>query len=167
MNIENLDKYVDNYQQFLKLNSDIEMKMLWHSGYWDGPLSGLCLLKDKRDIEPNNQKYWFSYAEAWIDNNSYPEDDDDFEPPWWRRFIIIKPTNNQLADVEARHAKFQRMVGTHCDYNDEGKRSNFHYNDTVTKESLKQYYKESKSEITPSVMINDDQIIGWIELKLR
>jgi len=164
MKIENIYKYKDNYQQYLHLGPDVKMKMLWHHGYWDGPLTGLCLLNDSRETEPNNQKYWFECVELWMDNNSYPEDDDDFVAPWWRRFLVIKPTDDQLLDIEARHAKFQRMVGTHCDYNDEGVRGYFSYGETTTKEYVAQYYKEAPYDTRVVCDLNDDQIIGWIEL---
>lgn len=147
-----LDKYADNYQKFPQLK---EMRKLWHSGYWDGPLSGMCLI--------DGQKCWFECIDEWGNHNSYPEDDEEFEQPWYRRFLIWKLTDQQQTEIEKRHAKFQRMVGTHCDYDDEGHRGHFHYNDTVTPESFKQYYEEAKLEEKIDITPNDDQIIGWYE----
>lgn len=147
-----ISKYKDNYQNFQKLP---EMRKLCHFGYWDGPLSGLCLI--------NGERYWFECIEEWLDNNSYPEDDDDFEAPWYRRYLIWKLTDAQQADIDARHAKFQRMVGTHTDYDENGHRSNFHYNETITPETLKQFYEESKLEKRLDITPTDDQILGWYE----
>ncbi len=151
--MKRLEKYKGSYQKFPQLPT---MKKLCHFGYWDGPLSGLCLI--------DGQKYWYECIEEWLDNNSYPEDDDDFESPWYRRFLIWKLTDEQLAAIETRHAKFQRMVGMHTDYNEEGKRPNFHYNETITPETVAQFYAESKNE-TPINLdpISDEMILGWYE----
>jgi hypothetical protein len=151
----NLDAFKNNYQQFPQLP---EMKKLCHFNYWDGPLSGLCLI--------NGNKYWYECVEEWLDNNRYPDDDDDFEPPWYRRYLIWKLTDEQLAAIEARHAKFQRMVGTHTDYSEDGKeRGRFHYNETVTPETFKQFYEEAKLEKPIDITPNASQIIGWWEWK--
>jgi hypothetical protein len=148
-----LEKYKNSYQKFPQLP---EMKKLWHRAYWDGPLSGLCLV--------DNQKYWFECIEEWLDNNSYPENDDyDFEPPWYRRFVIWKLTDKQLTVIEAQHAKFQRMVGTHTDYDENGNRGYFHYNETITPETFRQYYDEAKLETQLDITPSDAQIIGWYE----
>lgn len=147
-----LSKFKENYQKLPQLPT---MRKLWHSNYWDGPLSGMCLIE--------GQKYWFECVEEWLDNNSYPEDDDDFETPWYRRFLIWKLTDEQQATIEARHAKFQRMVGTHCDYDENGHRGNFHYNDTITPETFKQFYEESKLESRMDITPTEDRILGWYE----
>jgi hypothetical protein len=151
-----LDKYKEKYHKFPQLQ---EMRKLWHSGYWDGPISGMCLI--------DGQKCWFDLIEEWSDNNHYPSETDgvdaDWEQPWYRRYLVWKLTDEQQAEIERRHAKFQRMVGTHCDYDDSGSRGHFHYNDTVTPETFKQYYEESKLEQPMDLTPNDDQIIGWYE----
>lgn len=152
-----LDNYINNYQRFPKLP---EMRMLYHLGYWDGPLSGICLI--------DGQKYWFECIEEWRDNNKWPDENDpayeDFEPPWYRRYLIWKLTDDNLAEIEARHQKWQRMVGMHCDYDENGARKFFHYTETITPETVRQYYEDAaklpKLDLTP----NEDQIIGWHEL---
>lgn len=147
-----LDKYKDNYQRFPKLPA---MRKLCHFGYWDGPLSGLCLI--------DGQRYWYECIEEWLDNNNYPEDDDDFQAPWYRRFLIWKLTDEQQKYIDERHAKFQRMVGMHTDYDENGQRGYFHYNDTVTPETFKQFYEESKLEKPLDITPTDEQILGWYE----
>lgn len=152
-----LKKYKDSYQLLPQLP---KMKKLWHAGYWDGPLSGVC--------EIDGQKCWYEAVAEWIDDNSYPSEDDpayeEFEPPWYRRYLIHKLTDAQFKEIEAWHDKFRRMVGTHCDYDDQGIRSNFHYNETITPETFKQYYEESKTQKVIDVgPVSDDQILGWYE----
>src|SRR5580698_1129869 len=104
---ETLEKYKNIYQTLPRLPN---MKKLWHHGYWDGALSGVC--------EVDGKKCWFEKIEEWLDNNDYPEDDD--EPLWYRRFLIVQLTTEQFQEIEKCHNKFRRMVGTHTDYNDEG-----------------------------------------------
>lgn len=59
-----LNKYKTTYHTFPKLP---EMRKLCHFGYWDGPLSGLCLI--------DGQKYWLDCIEEWHDNNHCPSGD--------------------------------------------------------------------------------------------
>jgi hypothetical protein len=151
-----VEKYKDNYQQFPKLDA---MKKLWHAGYWDGPLSGMCSV--------DGQKCWFQCIEEWDEHNDYPEDEDEFEQPWYRRFLIYRLTEEQLLPTEAGHDKFCRMVGTHCNYDEDGvTRGRFHYNDTVTPDTFEQYYKEAKENKEPQTdmtPVSDEHIIGWYE----
>lgn len=151
---EVIKRLKDSYQNLPKIP---EMRKLYHLGYWDGPLSGMCLV--------DGQKYFFECIEEWLDNNSYPEDDDDFEAPWYRRYLLWRLTEEQLTSLEERHAKFQRMVGRHTDYDENGKRCNFVYNETITPETVAQYYKEAKEETTVISMepVSNDMILGWYE----
>lgn len=57
------------------------------------------------------------------------------------------------------------MVGTHCDYTDDGKRaSNFHYTETITKETVEQYYEESKKDKFPDITpVSEEYILGWMQ----
>jgi hypothetical protein len=146
-----IKKYEETYTQLPKL----QVKKLWHHGYWDGPTSGVC--------EVDGKKCWFELIEEWHDKyDDY--DDDDFTAPWYRRYLVHHLTDEQFKEIEARHEKFQRMVGTHTDYNEEGRRGNFHYNDTVSKETVEQYYKESKDEKFPDITpASEEHILGWYE----
>lgn len=70
-----------------------EVRLLWHSGFWDGPINGLCLFQGR--------KCWFEMCE---DGASY------------RRFLVLELTAEELADEERWHALFREHVGTHTDY---------------------------------------------------
>lgn len=146
---------IGNYtEDFPKLN---EMRKLFHVGYHDGALSGLCLI--------DNQKCWFECVEDYYDNNTW--DDDDYYPPWCRRFIILKLSDDKLKRIEDNHEKFRTMVGTHTDYDENGKRDFYKPTATATQETMEQYYKEcaqnSISE-TQNILEDKSQIIGWYEL---
>lgn len=149
---EIIEKFEKTYEQFPKLPN---VKKLWHHGYWDGPTSGIC--------EVNGQKCWFELIEEWHDKHD-DYDDDDFSPPWYRRYLVHKLTEEQFSEIEKRHNKFRRMVGSHTDYDESGHRGTFHYNETINAETVAQFYAESKNE--PPVNINpisEEYIIGWYE----
>lgn len=145
---ETIIKYKNTYQELPEIP---HIKKLWHQGYWDGPCNGVC--------EVDNKKCWFELIDEWVDHNEWPDEDLDFEPLWYRRFLIVQLTDEQFQELKKRHEKFQRMVGTHCDYNDKGERGYYQPNDTTD-----QYYKEQKSE--PDYVLeaaSDSHVIGWYQ----
>lgn len=153
-----VEKYKLSYQSLPQIP---EMKKLWYLGYWDGVWSGVC--------EVDGQKCFFDFLEAWYDNNRYPDEDDldydTFEAPWYRRFLIVKLTDEQYQELEKRHAKFQRMVGCHTDYDENGKCGTKN-SPTATSETLKQYYDEAKVEVlSPMEAATEDHVLGWYEWK--
>lgn len=80
-----------------------ELTILYHCGYWDGPLSGVALYQGR--------KVWFQAIAA--------EESDDRDEP--RGFGLYSLTDEQIQVQDADHALFQQYVGTHTDYVD-GKR---------------------------------------------
>jgi hypothetical protein len=78
-----------------------EVRLLWHASYWDGPLDGLCLFRGER--------CWFECLDG-------PSDD-----VVNRKFLIRRLTREQLAAEEKQHELFREKVGTHCDYDENGK----------------------------------------------
>ena len=79
--------------------NDFELKMLHHSNYYDGPLSGLALY--------NGQKVWFDCIE-WEDDNLFH----------CRRFNLHELSAKDLDEIEYWHKRFQQDVGYHTDYGD-------------------------------------------------
>jgi len=78
------------------------MRLLWHCGFWDGPLSGICLF--------NGRKHWFRIAAAEVDSEEN------------RIFEIIYLTDDQIRLEEERHVVWVENVGCHCDYDEFNKR---------------------------------------------
>jgi hypothetical protein len=78
------------------------VRLLWHVDYWDGPLSGVCILRGTR--------HWFQML-------------DEDEVLTQRRFVVLRLSAAQLADEEEIHARFERYVGTHTTYDDAGRRA--------------------------------------------
>lgn len=117
-----------------------EIRLLWHSDYWDGPLSGLLLL--------DGRKYWFQIAE------------EDFEPTLTNRhFLIIELTDKQLAEEEKWHRLFQEKVGTHTDYDEVGNRD---LGGVLPRKTRSEFYDAFRQWQQPNYLEN--QIIGWFEM---
>lgn len=93
--------------------------MLWHSNYYDGPLSGLA--------EYNEKKYWFDMVQ------------DDHDTLFHiRTFGLYKLSPEELETEEKRHRLFRDMVGHHCDYGD-------NYAPYEGKDTTGKYYKLSET----------------------
>lgn len=75
-----------------------EVVYLWHYGYYDGPLSGIC--------EWKNNRYWF----VCVDRDSEV-----------RRFNLVELSDGEWEEVDKMHELFRQHVGHHADYLD-GKR---------------------------------------------
>lgn len=150
-----IQKYESCYEQLPKITN---IKKLWHHGYWDGPRNGVC--------EVNGQKCWFELITEWHDKyDDY--DDDDFDAPWYRRFLVHRLTKEQYEALHVRHLKFQRMVGHHTDYDEDGHRmERFPSGCTANQETTDLYFKEAKEskEVFPSIEpVSEEDIIGWYE----
>lgn len=154
-----IEDYKKNYH--ILFPQIFEMKKLWHLGYYDGPISGVC--------EFLNNKCYFDVIEYWDENNSYPDQDDpeyeDFSPPWSRRYLIYYLSDEQFEKLRIKHEKFQRMVGLHTDYDLNQYRAKFEYNSKITPETVAQFYKEANEDkqIIDCNPVNESCIIGWYE----
>jgi hypothetical protein len=69
-------------------------RMLWHSNYWDGPLSGMA--------EYRGEMVWFECTRG-VDAKE-------------RTFALYRPPLAERRELCRRHALFRKMVGKHCDY---------------------------------------------------
>lgn len=78
-----------------------DVRLLWHDGYWDGPMSGLLV---------------FQGEECWFEMVAESETE-----TWYRRFAIVRLSPEQLAEERRWHELFQRFVGTHTDYSESGR----------------------------------------------
>jgi hypothetical protein len=119
--------------------SKSEIRLLWHSGYWDGPLSGLLLSQ--------GEKYWFQLAD---ERSSY---DENILP---RRFLIIELLADQLHALESWHEFFQEKVGTHTNYDEAGKRT---IGALKPKELWNEFYEAYAKREQEDFSHNE--VIGW------
>lgn len=80
------------------------VRLLWHSDYYDGPLSGMCRYR--------GEDLWFRMF-----------DENQRHGGWHRRFDLVRLTADELADERRWHDLFRRCVGHHCDYDEKGRRA--------------------------------------------
>jgi hypothetical protein len=94
-------------------------RWLWHSGYYDGPLTGMVLYGGK-DL-------WAEVAEECHHVDEAPEDDEDNDVisrcSFYRRYRATRLTDEAYAEQMRRHELFRQMVGRHCDYDETGRRA--------------------------------------------
>jgi hypothetical protein len=134
-----------NYDDVPQVPYD-QVKLKWHSGYWDGPLSGLA--------EVNGQLVWFTFAEHGPDRR---DEDDEDGYRWYRRHWLVQLTPEQLEYEQAKHATFQEYVGTHTEYTEEGKRTG----EVNRRKDWQVYYEKYPPDNQPKYEQNE--IIGWYE----
>ena len=84
-----------------------DLEMLWHRGYWDGPLSGVALY--------NGDVVYFDCK------HDYAMGEDEDELPLWglRTYSLYEITEEQKFDLTFNHILFREMVGLHCDHRPE------------------------------------------------
>jgi hypothetical protein len=80
-------------------DDDPKIYMLWHSNYYDGPLSGMALYEGK--------KVWFE-CDEWEHDNLYH----------MRTFNLYELSEEEIAEEEYWHELFRKHVGWHSDYGD-------------------------------------------------
>lgn len=88
----------DGFRAVSQVSREV-VTLLWHSSFWDGPLSGMLLF--------NGERLWFEMV---------AENDDEDLRGWYRRFAIVRLRPEQLTEEEAWHDLFRANVGWHSDY---------------------------------------------------
>lgn len=87
-------------EYFFEKPNEEEPQMLWHSDYYDGPISGIARYK--------GQIVWFNCVE-WEHDNLF----------FMRRYALYELTQEQIDHEIEIHNRFRRQVGRHCDYCDD------------------------------------------------
>jgi hypothetical protein len=77
-------------------------RFLYHSNYYDGPISGVMETEDGR-------RYWF-------------DTDAEYRPDQGYSYLLYDLTPEEWKLEDRRHALFREHVGTHCDYDERGRR---------------------------------------------
>lgn len=155
----------------LREDSKGETRLLYHLNYWDGPISGVCLYNGKkcyfsalRDIyDEDDMKMtddeWIEYC-LYLAKGGYIVDKDDRDyNSWYRVFAIYDTPDNIIEILEENHKLFQEHVGTHCDYDFNGRRN---INSVKHSSNFDKFYKadKRKAEIKESDWIILDVFVG-------
>jgi hypothetical protein len=118
-----------------------DVKLLWHCGFWDGPLSGMLLYR--------GEMCWFAMI---VEN----EDDDE---SWYRRFAVIGLTSDQVADEQYWHDLFRTYVGTHTDYGVDEQRMP---GAVLSQSNWNAFYDRYNERAKPDYSTRP--ILGWFEM---
>lgn len=86
-----------------------DIRFLYHSNYWDGPLSGACLYQ--------RQQYWFECV------HDYHDPRDNASPRLGQRiFGIYQISEDEWAQEKYWQDLFEQNVGSHSSYDETGQR---------------------------------------------
>jgi hypothetical protein len=84
---------------FYEKPKEEEPQMLWHCGYYDGPLSGIARYKEQI---------------VWFECDNYED-----ELTRTRTYNLHALTQTQIDEEIYRHNRWRKQGGTHCDYCDD------------------------------------------------
>jgi hypothetical protein len=157
----------------LREESKGQTRMLWHSNFWDCPLSGVILwngqkawfdkVDERTDIEPWSEeeiKDWLEYESSKDDKDKLAEDE-YFHYDTHFIYKVYRVHPDFMEHLEDNHRDFQDNVGTHCDYDENGNR---HHN-LKPYELHGNYYKKDKkvNVCYPPLDKSDSNVIGEFE----
>lgn len=116
-------------------------QMLWYSGFWDGPISGMLSFQ--------GQDHWFEMVQ---ENEVFARDQ------WYRRYVVLKLTPEQLTKERQVHADFRRYVGKHTDYVSDRQTPE----ESQSKDQAHLFYEEH-GEYCRSQPFEQAEAIAWFE----
>lgn len=137
---------------------DGHVQMLWHSGYWDGPLSGYVEVDGEKAhwvkcvADYINERPGEADASCSEDCPEYPGAGKCCMKEWDRVFLVYKLTPEQDTIERANHALFRKHVGTHTDYDDEP-------GTLMPRAEMDKFYKTDKPQMAP---LEKSQVIGHV-----
>lgn len=133
------------YDAVMKTPKVDNVVVLWHHGYYDGMLSGMCKVGD--------ELFWFQC----FDENEERNEDGEFVGGWYRKFRLFKLTPENLAEHERQHKLFQEHVGTHTDYVD-------YVSDVGNLKPREGWYKfYGIARTFPKICHDEKDVVGWFE----
>lgn len=120
---------------------DAEVRLLYASGYWDGPLEGLA--------EVAGERLWYCFAE-----------ESEGEQAWYRRFWLIRLSPQQLEEEDERQGSFRAHVGTHFDYDANRAR---HVEGLKPRDGWHEHYDRYPPEQAQPSDPDTCLVVGWFE----
>jgi hypothetical protein len=120
--------------------------LLWHCGYWDGPLSGVCLYQGDR--------CWFEAIDP------FDEERDDYVYP--RRAGLYRLSPEELHVQEELHRQFQRYMGMHSEYDENEQRP---FEGAVRpKDEWKGFERWLTQQPKRTFDFRHNEMLGWFDL---
>jgi len=133
-----------------------KIKFLYHSDYWDGPLSGVCKVDE--------QKLWFKCV------HDYHDETKSGHRLSQRIYAVYNLTKKEWSAENKWHALFEEYVGNHTSYDEKGLRTGSVRKDTDHGVFYRQQEKAMKEGTYKTKELNLDKLIGYFdhfEMKLR
>jgi hypothetical protein len=138
-----------------------QIRFLYHCGYYDGPLSGFCLIAGEKlffdcisegNLTPEYIAWWNSEDES---DESGPEP--HYVEGYWRRYALYRLSPEDLAFEERCHAAFREHVGVHTDYDENGKRPLGHVR---PQSEWSKFYDDPQWKNRP---VYHKTLVGWFD----
>jgi hypothetical protein len=127
-----------------------ELTILWHYAYYDGPQSGVMRYQGK--------PCWFEIRDNADVFHRYTDDKNQEWIVWHQRFLLAEIISSQFDELHWHNELFRRLVGTHWDYNESGKRVK---GEVMPDASQKKYYR--MAEHWKPIDLSQNRVIGWFE----
>jgi len=127
-----------------------DVKWLWHSDYYDGPLSLMVKINDK--------KYWAEFIDEIEWTEQYGPEPNDVDLHRARFFVVLDPGQERIEYEEYWHELFRTCVGTHTDYDESGTRNTGKV--IPQGDSWKFFYGRYKADYE-EMNLKECSIIGW------
>lgn len=142
------DSIIKNYLEY----KTKDVKWLWSSGWYDGPLSGMVKL--------DSEKYWVEFfdEEEWTESyGSEPQEADMFRASF---FAILKLTNEQQKSEEYWHELFRICVSKRSDYDEFGNRSTQKVHGT---NAMQRFYYTRRKMNYKELDLSESTLVGWFK----
>lgn len=120
-----------------------DLQMIWHSGYHDGPLSGMA--------EYNGELVWFQC------NWTHPpieEIHNIIETDAHRRYTLYRLSDEDREELCHRHQLFQEMVGYHADHDPDV------YAPFVGNPKMDEFYEQKKDKKHRKIDAKSGEVLG-------
>lgn len=160
-------KYIND----LRIETKGQTRLLWYNDYYDGPRSGLMLwdnkkcwykIYDEEIIEipytENEKKYEIDFFKKMGDDISKNDDEYFTHTEIYYLYYVYNLDNIELEKIEYNHEIFKKYVGTHTDYDLNGKRNY----DGVNKDKnmIKKYFDNKVKIKDVNIDLSEKNIIG-------
>jgi hypothetical protein len=130
----------EDYRRAPKTDRD-EVRLLWHSDFWDGPRSGMLVYR--------GEECWFQVAAESGDDHS----------DWYRRSVVLRLTPQQHAEECRWQELFRTKVGVHTDYDQQERRPAVGF--LWPREHWHEFYDPYGQRTPPD--FSGNEVLGWFE----
>lgn len=145
------DFYLEYYQQLPQIDEQ-DVRILWHCGYYDGPLDGILLYQE--------QVHWFQIFYA-LRTDEIRSRTDKNGTTWldhFVRYLVVELSDEQAKEEAYWHKLFQEEVGTHTDYNEAGHRT---IGALKSQDIWHEFYEAYKTRKPHD--LSNNRVVGWFE----